>query len=113
MTTSLFDDPKDLETANAEILALKQEIQTMREMMRRDDNPQAQPLSYYQQLRKDDPQAYNDKQTQYAMDRDSQALGAAFFDVGPAVGSRAYQTYTGPNAIYADPTKAERYYTRS
>lgn len=41
----------------------------------------ARPLSYYQKMQETNPRAYLDPKIQVQMDKDSQALGTAFFDV--------------------------------
>jgi hypothetical protein len=44
-------------------------------------NDGARTLAYYEKMRETNPKAYLDPKIQVQMDKDSQALGAAFFDM--------------------------------
>jgi|SRR6516162_664842 hypothetical protein len=99
---------QDLDEALIENVSLKQEILALKQQLRSQQSPEAKPWSQYQQLKKDNPSEYFKASTQIQMDRDAQAMGADFFDTGPATNTRAHQAYTGDNAIHIDDDKRQR-----
>jgi hypothetical protein len=53
---------------------------TIKDLLIADARQKARTYSYYQELRKTNPIAYLDRKTALQMEKDSQALGDAFFD---------------------------------
>jgi hypothetical protein len=94
---NLFADDKTDEK-DAIIASLTKQLKEAREQK---SGPAPKPLSFYNELKKTDPAKYADTRTKLDIERDSQLMGAAFFDTDePQTGSKEYNKYTGPNAIY-------------